>query len=468
MLKVSEKLSQLGVLDIFPMHDITRRSSDLPDNVKDYQVISIDVDDEFTVDTAILPPITEEKIIESVYKIKSMYISRTMPYYVIDKSFPPEFRTLPSGTISMADLNNELQRPTTQAISLDDGEVRTLAGKPSGTISLSDLRGKSRDFWVESGVYRWVHAEISWWIPSNIQYNNATIRYSPGAAIHSESTSIHALHVRGVLANHIILEFMPDSRCVGAGGAGGGGGSWGGGGGGGGGGAAIYRGMTLTISAHGGSIVAGGGGGGGGGGAWVGNISGYNKTMGGGGGGGGVGGGAGGPAGGTTDGVVTINRWATPGAAGGDTWNGAGGVGTQASYTFKGQNMGYYGGDGGWGGGYSGNGGGGGQASSVNGGGDWYGGGGGGPGAAARYSVHSRADVQSYIDSPESLEEAIKNFIICPIKTKEATRHDPEVEYVYTNDSGDTITVFRSGQTGMPGELVVHGVDDGKFTLRHC
>lgn len=51
--------------------------------------------------------------------------------------------SLPTGTISMSNVNVELKRPATQTISLNDGQVRQLAGRPSGTISMSDLRGKS-------------------------------------------------------------------------------------------------------------------------------------------------------------------------------------------------------------------------------------------------------------------------------------------------------------------------------------
>lgn len=52
--------------------------------------------------------------------------------------------TLPSsGAISAANINVELGRAANTLISLNDANVRTLAGKPSGTISFSDLLGKS-------------------------------------------------------------------------------------------------------------------------------------------------------------------------------------------------------------------------------------------------------------------------------------------------------------------------------------
>lgn len=49
---------------------------------------------------------------------------------------------LPTGTISMSQVNTELRRPATQTISLNEAPVRQLAGMPSGTISMSDLQGK--------------------------------------------------------------------------------------------------------------------------------------------------------------------------------------------------------------------------------------------------------------------------------------------------------------------------------------
>ena len=50
---------------------------------------------------------------------------------------------LPTGSISFSQINSEIQNPETANLSLNDGRVRTVAGKPSGTISMNDLRGKS-------------------------------------------------------------------------------------------------------------------------------------------------------------------------------------------------------------------------------------------------------------------------------------------------------------------------------------
>ena len=50
---------------------------------------------------------------------------------------------LPTGTISMSQVNTELGLSATAQISLNQAAVRTLAGVPSGTISMNDLRGKS-------------------------------------------------------------------------------------------------------------------------------------------------------------------------------------------------------------------------------------------------------------------------------------------------------------------------------------
>ena len=48
-----------------------------------------------------------------------------------------------SGSISLSQVNTELGNSATAPISLNDTNVRTLAGKASGAISLNDLLGKS-------------------------------------------------------------------------------------------------------------------------------------------------------------------------------------------------------------------------------------------------------------------------------------------------------------------------------------
>jgi len=51
---------------------------------------------------------------------------------------------LPTGTISMSQVNTELGiSPSATTISLNQANVRALAGVPSGTISMDNLRGKS-------------------------------------------------------------------------------------------------------------------------------------------------------------------------------------------------------------------------------------------------------------------------------------------------------------------------------------
>ena len=47
-----------------------------------------------------------------------------------------------TGSISMSQVNVELKKSETAVITLNDADVRKLAGKPSGTISMNDLRGK--------------------------------------------------------------------------------------------------------------------------------------------------------------------------------------------------------------------------------------------------------------------------------------------------------------------------------------
>jgi hypothetical protein len=60
--------------------------------------------------------------------------------------------TLPTtGPISLANVNVELGLSSTATISLNQTNVRTLAGIASGTISMSDLRGKTNVTFTPAG-----------------------------------------------------------------------------------------------------------------------------------------------------------------------------------------------------------------------------------------------------------------------------------------------------------------------------
>lgn len=71
-----------------------------------------------------------------------------------------------SGAISLSQVNTEMGKTASTAITMNDSGVRTLAGKSSGAVSMSDLRGKS------------------WLLPPTIAYSKATgntdVGYSPG------------------------------------------------------------------------------------------------------------------------------------------------------------------------------------------------------------------------------------------------------------------------------------------------
>ncbi|UOX40303.1 hypothetical protein [Vibrio phage PhiImVa-1] len=60
---------------------------------------------------------------------------------------------LPStGSISLAQVNEELGKGSSTTISLGDAAVRELAGRATGAISMSDLRGKSAYITMTVGV----------------------------------------------------------------------------------------------------------------------------------------------------------------------------------------------------------------------------------------------------------------------------------------------------------------------------
>jgi len=87
--------------------------------------------------------------------------------------------TLPTGTITMAQVNTELGYASSAYITLNDSAVRALAGKASGIISLNDLRGKSA---YDGGVVvTWLYANSSppYYTYEYINFNtNAVIYYN--------------------------------------------------------------------------------------------------------------------------------------------------------------------------------------------------------------------------------------------------------------------------------------------------
>jgi hypothetical protein len=76
---------------------------------------------------------------------------------------------LPTGTISMSEVNTELGRASNTNISLNEGVVRTLAGVASGAISMDNLRGKSnRAPYSDVSTYSYTGADQYFTVPSSI------------------------------------------------------------------------------------------------------------------------------------------------------------------------------------------------------------------------------------------------------------------------------------------------------------
>jgi len=56
-----------------------------------------------------------------------------------------------TGTLKLSQVNTELGRPATQALNMNNADLRGLAGRPSGSVAMSNLRGKSASSTLVAG-----------------------------------------------------------------------------------------------------------------------------------------------------------------------------------------------------------------------------------------------------------------------------------------------------------------------------
>lgn len=205
--------------------------------------------------------------------------------------------TLPVGQISMGQVNTELGIPATTTISLNQTNVRTLAGVPTGAISMSNLQGKSAVFTATLSAPAANLDLYTWATPLGYTGGAANITIAPGVYVYATSTANAGLTIPASFGagnltltnNGFIMGQGGDGSSTPAtpGTAGG---------------SAISISTPVTVVNNTGAFIGGGGGGGG----W----------FGGGGAGGGAGGGGGTPpviggAGGTI-GLIGTNGNGTP------------------------------------------------------------------------------------------------------------------------------------------------------------
>lgn len=138
-----------------------------------------------------------------------------------------------SGVISLSDVNVELGRASNSLISLNDSDVRALAGKPSGPISLSDLYGASAvtygyDYTQEPTISDASYFRFPWRSAATLEYRrvaqstkDGTFDFGsdgwvithtrPGAFVPNASTQYGTLpnfvatDVNGITADHVGL-----------------------------------------------------------------------------------------------------------------------------------------------------------------------------------------------------------------------------------------------------------------------
>ena len=181
--------------------------------------------------------------------------------------------TLPTGTISMSQVNVELQLSATTPISLNQASVRLLADVPSGTISMNNLRGKTYRYLFTPTIsantanYNLKAAAIAagW---NQVLPLGATVTINAGVSVYATTTGGYAFDTGATFPLNSTLALVNNGTIQGMGGAGGNG--WVNGGvsdylgfPGSAGGPALRAQYAISITNNG--TIGGGGGGGGGG-----------------------------------------------------------------------------------------------------------------------------------------------------------------------------------------------------------
>lgn len=118
--------------------------------------------------------------------------------------------TLPSGQISFSQVNTEILRSSTAALSLNDSTVRSLAGRPSGAIGMNNLQGKtyvrygtpSGSFAVINSTTWNVYLAISNGMPNasfyiELTYTTSGLPYPGYIAVVGDTTTVGALDSSG-------------------------------------------------------------------------------------------------------------------------------------------------------------------------------------------------------------------------------------------------------------------------------
>lgn len=101
-----------------------------------------------------------------------------------------------SGTISLDDVNAELGNAAGTQISLNDVDVRTLAGKSSGVVSMSDLYGKSA-YWI-----RRIHYLATAYKGLGVDYDSAGNVYT----VRRQDTSGHLIVTKTDFTGALLAE----------------------------------------------------------------------------------------------------------------------------------------------------------------------------------------------------------------------------------------------------------------------